>query len=64
MIVEKSLVEEKPEVPTIPEIPEEQVTWEEGYYHSVYVILHFNKEVDVDSKEDQIIRNRIIMSRR
>ena len=43
MIVEKSLVEEKPEVPTIPEIPEEQVTLEEGYYHGVYVILHFNK---------------------
>ena len=53
MIVEKSPIEEEPEVPTIPEIPEEQVTSEKGYYHGVYVILNFNKEEGVDRKEEQ-----------
>ena len=43
VIVEKSPIEEEPEVPTITEIPEEQVTSEKGYYHGVYVILNFNK---------------------
>ena len=53
IIVEKILVEEDPEVPIIPEIPEEQVTLEKGYYHGVYVILHFNKDDVVGRKEDQ-----------
>ena len=44
VIVEKSPVEEESEVPTIPDIPKEQVTSEKGYYHGVYVIIHFNKE--------------------
>ena len=44
VIVEKIPVEEESEVPTIPDIPKEQVTSEKGYYHGVYVIIHFNKE--------------------
>ena len=43
MIVEKIPVEEEPEVPTIPEIPEDKATSENGNYHGVYVILYFNK---------------------
>ena len=50
MIVEKILVEKEPDVPKNPDIPEEQITLEKGYYHGVYVILHFNKEVGVDRK--------------
>ena len=38
-------------MPTIPEIPEDQVTLEKGYYHGVYIILHFNKEYGVNRKE-------------
>ena len=37
----------------IPEIPEDQVEFEKGYYHCVYVMLHFKKEVGVESKEEQ-----------
>ena len=54
MILEKSPVEEEPEMPTIPEIPEEQVTLEKGYYCCVCVILYFNEEGGVDRKEDQV----------
>ena len=50
MIVEKILAEKEPDVPKNPDIPEEQITLEKGYYHGVYVILHFNKEVGVDRK--------------
>ena len=53
MIVEKSPTEKEPKVPKNPEIPEEQVTLEKGYYHAVYVIIHFNKEESVDMKEEQ-----------
>ena len=53
MLVEKSPVEEEPEVPMISEIPEEQVTSEKGYYHGVYVIMHFNNPYGVGSKKEQ-----------
>ena len=36
-----------------PEIPEEQVELEKGYYHCVYAMQCFKKEVGVDSKEEQ-----------
>ena len=41
VILEKIPVEEEPEVSTIPEIPEEQVELQKGYYRCVYVILQF-----------------------
>ena len=46
-------MEEEPEVSTIPEIPEDQVEKDKGYYRCVYVMLQFKKEVVVDSKEEQ-----------
>ena len=46
-------MEEEPTVPTIIEIPKEQVTLDKGYYHGVYVILHFNNEDSVGRKEEQ-----------
>ena len=49
VIVENILVEEEPEVSTIPEILEEQVELEKGYYSCDYVMLQFKNEVDVDS---------------
>ena len=45
-------MEEEPEVPTIPEIPDETVPSEKGFYHGVYVMLHFNKGDGVDRKEE------------
>ena len=53
VILEKIMVEEEPDVTTIPEIPEEHVNSEKGYYHGVYVIINFNKEDGVDRKEDK-----------
>ena len=53
VIVEKIPVEEEPEISTIPEILEDQVKKEKGYYCCVYVMLQFKKEVGVDSKEEQ-----------
>ena len=50
LIVEKIPMDEEHEVPIIPEIPEEQVSSEKGYYHGVYGILHVNNEDGVDSK--------------
>ena len=38
----------------IPEIPEEQVTSENGYYHGVCIIINFNKEDIVYSKQEQV----------
>ena len=49
VIVEKSPVGEEPKVPTIPDIPEDKVTSDKGYYHGVYVLLYFNKDGGVDS---------------
>ena len=53
VIIEKIPVEEEPEVSTIPEIREDQVEKEKGYYRCIYVMLKFNNEVGVDSKEEQ-----------
>ena len=53
MVVEKIPVEEEPEVSTIPEIPEDQVEKDKGYYRCVYVMLQFKNEVGVDRKEEQ-----------
>ena len=44
-------MEEEPNVPTINEIPDKKVNPEKGYYHGVYVIIHFNKEGGVYRKE-------------
>ena len=46
-------MEEEPLVSTIPEIPEDQVKKEKGYYQCVYVMLKFKNGVGVDSKEEQ-----------
>ena len=40
-------------MPTIPEIPKEKVSSKKGYYHGVYVILHFNKEGILYREEEQ-----------
>ena len=53
VIVDKIPVEEEPLVSKIPEIPEDQVEKEKGYYRCVYVMLQFKKEVGIDSKEGQ-----------
>ena len=53
VMVEKIPVEEEPEVSTIPEIPEDQVELEKGYYCYVYVMLQFKNDVGVDSKVEQ-----------
>ena len=34
-------------------ISDGEVPLEKGYYHGVHVLLHFNKEGGVDSKEEQ-----------
>ena len=43
VIVEKRTVEEEPKVTKIPDISEDKVTSEKGYYNGVYVIINFNK---------------------
>ena len=47
------LVEEAPKVSTIPEIPEDNVEKQKGYYRCVYVLLQFKTEEKLDSKEEQ-----------
>ena len=41
VIVEKIPVEEEPEVSMIPEITEDQIELEKGYYRCVYTMLQF-----------------------
>ena len=41
VIVDKIPLEEKPLVSTIPDIPEDQVKKQKGFYRCVYVILQF-----------------------
>ena len=41
VIVERIPGEKEPEVFVIPEIPDEKVKLEKGYYHCVYVVLRF-----------------------
>ena len=43
VIVDKLPVEEEPLVSTIPEIPEDQVEKNKGYYRCFYVLLQFKK---------------------
>ena len=43
VIVDNIPEEKEPEVFAIPEIPEEQVELEKGYYRGVYVMLRFKK---------------------
>ena len=45
------LVEEAPEVSTIPEIPEDDVESHKGYYRCVYVLIQFKMEEKIDNKE-------------
>ena len=47
------LVEEAPEVSTIPEIPEDNVKSNKGYYRCVYVLLQLKTEDKIDNKEEQ-----------
>ena len=44
---------EEPEVSTIPEILEDKVEKEKGYYRCVYVMLQFKNEVSVDTNVEQ-----------
>ena len=53
VVVDKIPVEEEPLVSTIPEIPEDEVEKEKGYYWCVYVLLHLKNEDGVDSKDEQ-----------
>ena len=53
VIVENIPEGKGPEVFTNSEIPEEQVTLEQGYYRCVYVMTSFNKDVGIESKEEQ-----------
>ena len=46
------MVEEAPEVSTIPEIPEDIVESHNGYYVCVYVLLQLKTEDKIDNKED------------
>ena len=53
VIAHKILVEEEPEVSTIPEIPEDNVEKQKGYYRCVYVLLQLKTEEEIDIKEEQ-----------
>ena len=50
----KILVEEATEVSKIPEIPENNVKKQKGYYRCVYVLLQFKMEDEIDSKEEHM----------
>ena len=51
--VYKSPVEEEPKVPMLAVIPDDTVPLEKGYYHGVHVLIYFDKENGIDSKENQ-----------
>ena len=53
VIVEKIPVEEEPEVSTIPDILEEQVELEKGYYRCVVIMLRFLNQVGVETNLQQ-----------
>ena len=57
VIGDESPVEKEPKVTMIPEIPEDKVTSEKGYYHGIYVIIYFCKELGSDMKEEQAYVN-------
>ena len=46
-------VTKEAEVPMISTKHKEAVDLEKGYYHGVYVILHFNKKDGINRKEDK-----------
>ena len=46
-------MEEEPEVQRISVIPDEMVPSEKVYYHGFYIMIYFNKEGGIDSKEEQ-----------
>ena len=52
MTAHEILVEEAPEVSTIPEIPEDIVESRKGYYVCVYVIIQLKTEEKIDNKEE------------
>ena len=53
MIAHKILVEEAPEVSTIPEISEDNVESHKGYYRCAYVLLQLKTEDKIDNNEEQ-----------
>ena len=54
MTAHEILVEEAPEVSTIPEILEDNVESHKGYYRHVYVLLQLKTEDRIDNKEEQM----------
>ena len=42
------------EMPILSVIPDDTIDLDKGYYHFVYVLLHFNNEEGVDRQEDQV----------
>ena len=52
--LEKSTAEGETYLPRIGVIPDDTFTPQKRYYHSVYVLLNFNKENGVASKEQEV----------
>ena len=52
--VEKIPVEEEPEVPIIPVIPDQPVPLEKVYYHGVLGLINYNKQGRVCKKEEHL----------
>ena len=55
--VDRIPVTKESKVTTISAMPDETVDPEKGYYHGVYVLLHFNNYDGVYRKEDQAEMN-------
>ena len=53
VIAHEIMMEEAPEVSTIPEIRDDNVEKQKGYYRCIYVLLQFKMEDKNDSKEEQ-----------
>ena len=51
--LEKSTAEGETYLPRIGVIPDDTFTPQKRYYHSVYVLLNFNKKNNVDRKEEE-----------
>ena len=43
MTVKRILVTKEAEAPTISVIPDDTIDMDKGYYHGVYVLIHFKK---------------------
>ena len=52
--VERIPMAKEAEVPTISVIPDKTSDLEKGYYHGVYVLIQFNKEIIVDRNDYQV----------